>query len=65
MVKAEGWLAALHPGGAGVAKLGGHCAHKGQHRFVHKGAKAWEREEVKTVPEVTGQQWDGGATAED
>lgn len=42
MVKAEGGLAALQPGGAGVAKFGGHRAHEGQHRFVHEGAKAWE-----------------------
>lgn len=28
-----------------MAKLGGHCAHEGQHRFVHEGAKAWESHE--------------------
>lgn len=41
MVEAEGWLAALQPVGARVAKLGGHCADKGQHCFVHKRAKTW------------------------
>lgn len=44
MVKAKGRLAALQSGGAGVAKLGGHCAHEGQHHFVHEGTKAWEEE---------------------
>lgn len=41
MVEAEGWLAALQPVGAWVAKLGGHCTDKGQHCFVHEGAKTW------------------------
>lgn len=55
VMKAEGWLALLQPGGTGVAKLGGHCTHEGQHCFVHEGAKAWEREGRKAVPEVAGQ----------
>lgn len=42
VAEAEGRLAALQPGGAGVAKLGGHRAHEGQHRLVHEGAEAWE-----------------------
>lgn len=47
MVKTEGWLAALQSAGAGVAQLGGHCAHEGKHCFVHKGAETWEAVNMK------------------